>query len=82
MMAEHDNDGAKRLWAALGLVVFLLALLAFFIGPQRLWEGFFATPVAPDPATPTQKLPKGEVTAKVAAKAARCSARRHMPTLF
>jgi hypothetical protein len=53
-MAGRDDDGAKRVWAALGLVVFLLALVAFLAGPQWLWEGFVSTPAAPDPAAPTQ----------------------------
>lgn len=53
-MAGHDEDGAKRVWAALGLVVFLIALLAFWAGPQRLWEGFVSTPDAPEPARPTR----------------------------
>lgn len=53
-MAGRDDDGAKRVWAALGLVVFLVALLAFLAGPQRLWEGFSPTPDTSDPARPAR----------------------------
>lgn len=53
-MGGRDDDGTKRVWAALGLVIFLLALLALFVGPPELWRGFVSTPQAPDPATPSQ----------------------------
>gem|GEM_PF-4946762 len=42
------------MWAAIGLVVFLVGLLAFLAGPQRLWEGFAPTPRTPDPARPAR----------------------------
>lgn len=54
-MAEPGSNGAKRVWAVLGLLVLIVAMLAFLAGPQRLWPGFASTPATPDPARPTSR---------------------------
>jgi len=55
-MSGNDDHGPRNLISAIAFALFIAVILAFLLGPQRLWSGAAEAPPA---ARPQWERPSG-----------------------